>query len=64
MKLRVPPSGARSAQLLAAFEPLMESLGCPAPLEDLLDQVVYQVVVIASIGWAAHDEEVFESEER
>jgi hypothetical protein len=64
VEFRFPLSQARSAQLFAAFEPFMESLGVPAPSNDCLDQVMHQVVIRAFIHWATHDEEIFESVKR
>jgi hypothetical protein len=60
----IPLTEVRSAQLFAAFEPLMESLGVPVPSNDRLDQVMHQVVIIGFISWATHDVQIFESVKR
>jgi Protein of unknown function (DUF4238) len=53
----------RSEKVFKAFTPFLESIGVPAPgpSTDVLDQLQYQVIVVAFIGWAAHDEEIFDS---
>lgn len=59
VKFLVSMSAEHSERLFKAMTPYMESLGVKLASPDLLDQLLHEVVIHSFLGWAAHDEEVF-----